>query len=124
MNTCQTIIMSERLANTEQIYRFLVEARDISGQNFTIYPEGDEENVWTMLRIMSATDSGGGFQVYFEAALKEYPVSVTLDRWFYLFKGATPENKKFLMTYPPTGCDASQIFQKIWEHFDTVFVEK
>ena len=116
--------MSKILPSKKEIYDFLEEARDISGQNFTIYPEGDEENVWTMLQIMSATDSGGGFQVYFEAALKEYPANITLNCWFYLFKGATPENKKFLMTYPPTGCDASQIFQKIWEHFDTVFVEK
>ena len=116
--------MSERLPEPNQISRFLVEAIDLPGQNFTIYPEGDEENVWTMLRIMSATDSGGGFQVYFEAALKEYPASMTLNCWYYLFKGATPENKTFLMTYPPTGCNTSQIFQKIWEHFDTVFVEK
>jgi hypothetical protein len=116
--------MSETLPNSDQIYLFLVEAKDLPGQHFTIFPEGDENNVWTMLQIMSTTNSGGGFQVYFEAALKEYPVSVTLDRWFYLFKGATPENKKFLMTYPPTGCNTSQIFQKIWEHFDTVFVEK
>ena len=116
--------MSERLPEPNKISRFLVEAIDLPGQNFTIYPEGDEENVWKMLEIMSATNSGGGFQVYFKASLKEYPVSMTLDRWFYLFKGATPENKTYLMTYPPTGCDASQIFQKIWEDFDTVFVEK
>ena len=116
--------MSGVLPSNDQIYRFLVEAKDLPGQHFTIFPEGDENNVWTMLQIMSTTNSGGGFQVYFEAALKEYPVSVTLARWFYLFKGATPENKKFLMTYPPTGCNTSQIFQKIWEHFDTVFVEK
>jgi len=116
--------MSVRLPNSAQIYRFLVEARDISGQNFIIFPPDSKENLWKMLQIMSTTDSGGGFQLYFEADLKEYPVSVTLDRWFYLFKGATPENKTFLMTHTPSGCGASQIFQKISGHFDTVFVEK
>ena len=116
--------MPKTLPNTDQIYRFLVKARDLLGQNFTIFPPDSKENLWKMLQIMSETDSGGGFQLYFEAALKEYPVSVTLNGWFYLFKGATPENKKFLMTHTPSGCDASHIFQKISGHFDTVFVEK
>ena len=116
--------MSERLPEPNQISRFLVEAKEALGKKFTVFPEGDENNIWKMLQIMSTTDSGGGFEVYFEAALNEYPASMTLDRWFYLFKGATPENKTFLMNHPPSGCDASQIFQKIWDHFDTVFVEK
>jgi len=116
--------MSVRLPNSDQIKRFLEEAIDLSRQNFIIFPPDSPENIWTMLQIMSTTDSGGGFQLYFEAALKGYPVSMSLNTWYYLFKGATPENKTFLMNHPPTGCDASQIFQKIWEHFDTVFVEK
>jgi len=116
--------MSETLPPTDQIYQFLKEARDLLGKNFTIFPPDSKENLWKMIQIMSETDSGGGFRVYFEAALKEYPASMTLDRWFYLFKGATPENKTFLMTHTPSGCSASQIFSKISEHFDTVFVEK
>ena len=116
--------MSVRLPNSDQIKRFLEEAIDLSRQNFIIFPPDSPENIWTMLQIMSTTDSGGGFQLYFEAALKGYPVSMSLNTWYYLFKGATPENKTFLMNHPPTGCNTSQIFQKIWEHFDTVFVEK
>ena len=116
--------MSERLPEPNKIFRFLVEAKEALGKKFTVFPEGDEENVWKMLQIMSTTDSGGGFQVYFKAALEEYPANITLDRWFYLFKGATQENKKFLMIHTPSGCNASQIFSKISEHFDTVFVDK